>query len=235
MRIINWNCNNGISNQLQINYFKSFKADIAIIPEMKEHNIELLSPDDYIWHTNNHSNSKPKGLGVLSFNGFKLRELERDPDMEIFIPAVVSKNEFSFNLLAVWNFYSACKQGRFMGVEGEAALEYVALSHYKKNLSDPALIVGDWNQGPTFAVESYLKILKILDESKMVSLSHYFHKYNVGEEDYVTFKHPRGNLHILDHIFGSEFFKDNMTSFHIDSFSNVILSDHAPMVLDVEI
>ena len=143
MRVLLWNCNNGINKQSQISYFQSFKPDLAIIPELKEANIRTLAPSSNIWITNNHSNSKPKGLGVLAFNGLTVRQLQTNEDMEIFIPVEVQKGDFSFKLLAVWNFYSACKQGRFKGVKGEGALEYVALNHYMPTMGSPSLIVGD--------------------------------------------------------------------------------------------
>ena len=36
--------------------------------------------------------------------------------MEIYIPAKIKGNGIEFNILAIWNFYWACKQGRFKGV-----------------------------------------------------------------------------------------------------------------------
>ena len=44
MKILLWNCNNGISKQTQIDYFESFECDLAVIPELKKHNIEKLNP-----------------------------------------------------------------------------------------------------------------------------------------------------------------------------------------------
>jgi len=78
VRILSWNCNNGINKTSQIDYFKSSGPDIAIIPELKKSNIGSLSPTSWVWVTNNHSNPTPKGLGVLAFNGFQLTELPRD-------------------------------------------------------------------------------------------------------------------------------------------------------------
>ena len=102
-----------------------------------------------IWITNNHVNPRPKGLGVLTFNDFSLEVQPRDEDMEIFIPLKICKVGFSFNLLAVWNFYYACKQGRFKGVRGDNCLEWSALKHFGPKLSSPSLMVGDWNFGRT--------------------------------------------------------------------------------------
>ena len=85
MKILLWNCNNGISQPKQIDCFNSFECDLAIIPEIKEHNIETLNPNSSVWVTNNFENKSPKGLGILAFNNFTLQELSRDEDMEIFI------------------------------------------------------------------------------------------------------------------------------------------------------
>ena len=101
MNILLWNCNNGINKLEQIDYFKSFQCDLAVIPELKERNISSLEPEYAAWVTNNHSNPNPKGLGVLTFNGWQLDELPRDEDMEIYIPLRIFNSSCSFNLLAV--------------------------------------------------------------------------------------------------------------------------------------
>ena len=75
MRIIIWNCINGMGKKEQIDFFKSFDADLAILPELKQKNIDGLQPNDAIWITNNHSNKSPKGLGVLSFNKTFLKNI----------------------------------------------------------------------------------------------------------------------------------------------------------------
>ena len=84
---------------------------------MKQSNIDVIKPDRSIWQTNNHSNKYPKGLGILSFNGVEISLLEFDKDMEIYLTIKVDYKNISFNLLAVWNFYYACKQGRFKDVK----------------------------------------------------------------------------------------------------------------------
>ena len=75
MRILQWNCCNSLGTKPQIEYFKSFECDIAVLPELKESNIEGLKPSSYVWMTNNHKNPSPKGMGVLAFNGIELISL----------------------------------------------------------------------------------------------------------------------------------------------------------------
>ena len=140
MKIAIWNVMNGMGSSQQIELFKSLCVDLAILPELKYKNIDGLNPKDAVWITNNFSNKTPKGLGVLSFNDTSLRELPRDEDMEIYIPITVKHPNYAFDLLAVWNFYFACKRGRFKGVKGDGCLEWSAIRKYTKELNSNCLL-----------------------------------------------------------------------------------------------
>lgn len=232
MKILLWNCNNGMGSQEQRDYFLSFDTDIAIIPELKEHNIECLSPDDAIWATNNHTNKTPKGLGILAYNGWKLSEMPRDEDMEIYIPTLASKNNLQVKILAVWNFYWACKQGRFKGVKGEECLEWEVIRHYADFLSSDCLMVGDFNFGPTFSQGSFVELTKRLSKVNMHSLYHQYFSLPVTESEHSTFITTRKNEHHLDHVFGSGLYSQALESFDIGKLDDAILSDHAPLFLN---
>ena len=238
MKVLQWNCCNGMGTAAQIEYFQQFECDIAILPELKESNIAPLEPSSHVWITNNHDNPKPKGLGVLAFNGIELTPLPRDEDMEIYIPLRVTASNLSFNLLAVWNFYSACKQGRFKDVKGEMngidCLEWSAIRHYGSLLQDPALLIGDWNFGPTFSQAAFIKLCNLLSDLGVNSLYHQFNDLSIDESNHPTFKTTRKNFHHLDHIFGSSYFSESMKNLSVDSFDNVVLSDHVPLLLEVK-
>ena len=89
MRILLWNCNNGLGSREQIEYFKALSPDLAILPELKRENVEQLGARSFSWVTNNFTNRSPKGLGVLGFGDVEVHELERDEDMELFLPLVI--------------------------------------------------------------------------------------------------------------------------------------------------
>ena len=233
MKILLWNCNNGISKQTQIDYFKSFDSDIAVIPELKKHNIEKLNPSSSIWITNNFENKTPKGLGILGFDNVQLELLPRDEDMEIYIPIKVSTSKLNFTLLAVWNFYWACKQGRFKDLKGDNCLEWAALEHYKPILKDPSLIAGDWNFGPTFSQEAFVKLNNILNKQGIKSLYHDFENIPVTDTKNYTYKSPMKTFHHLDHMFGSSYFLNKMKNFKVSSLDEAILSDHASLLLEL--
>ena len=225
---------NGMGRPEQIDMFKSFEADLAILPELKQKNIDALCPTDAVWITNNHTNKIPKGLGVLSFNQTRLTELERDEDMEIYIPLSVQNPKYKFDLLAVWNFYFECKQGRFKGVKGEGQLEWAAIERYKAQLNTPCLFAGDWNLGPTFAEENFFGISKELKEKGMASLYHEFHGLEISESNHSTFRTPTKKYHHLDHFWGSELFTENMINYEIPPVDDAVLSDHSPVILTLK-
>ena len=218
----------------QIEYFQGFQPDIAVLPELKESNIEALNPSSYVWITNNHQNSKPKGLGVLAFNGIELISLPRDEEMEIYIPLEIKSPELNFNLLAVWNFYWACKQGRFKNLRGEDCLEWSAIKRYADFLKDPALMVGDWNFGPKCYPESFARLSDRCSNLGLKSLYHEFNTLPLEETNHPTFKTTRNNFHHIDHIFGSSHFFDSMTNLTVGSFDDVVLSDHTPLFLETK-
>lgn len=231
MRILSWNCNNGIGRSAQIAYFKSFKPDIAIVPELKKSQLEALSPDSHIWVTNNHSTSAPKGLGVLAYNGYKLAALPRDEDLNIFVPLKVARNDFSFNMLAVWNFTSFSKEEQ---IAGDGAIDFSALEQYRELFADPFLMAGEWNMGPTLAQQGLQKLLNVLNPYGVKSLYDQMTFMPRKEITNPAFRAPRNPTLHLDHMFGSSFFCDNASALNVDTFEHVVLSDHAPLVLDVD-
>ena len=226
MKIVIWNCMNGLGRPEQINMFKSFHADLAILPELKEKNIDGLDPTDAVWVTNNHTNKIPKGLGVLSFDQTRLTELERDEDMEIYIPLSVQSPKYTFDLLAVWNFYFECKQGRFKGVKGEDCLEWSAIRKYTSEFGGDCLFGGDWNFGPTFSQPAFLRMCQMFEDAGSHSLYHKANNLDWPNSNHMTFKSPTKSYHHLDHFFGSELFTENMINYEIPPVDEAVLSDH---------
>ena len=73
------------------------KPDILIIPECE--NFNLSDQSDSHWVGDNQS----KGLGVFTFNGFKI-ELYKDysDDYKYILPLVISKEEESYHVMGIW-------------------------------------------------------------------------------------------------------------------------------------
>ena len=45
MRCVFWNCMNGMGGTEQVEYFLNMQPDLAVLPELKQKNIEALSPN----------------------------------------------------------------------------------------------------------------------------------------------------------------------------------------------
>ncbi|MFT6677001.1 MAG: exonuclease III [Sulfitobacter sp.] len=226
---------NGLGNPKQISYFNDLDVDLAIIPELKQKNIEQLKPNDAVWITNNHTNKVPKGLGVLTFGDLTLTELDRDIDMELYLPLKVSGKNIDFNLLAVWNFYHACKQGRFKDAMGEDALEWAAINRHTEQLEEPCLVGGDWNFGPTFSQPAFLRMCEMYAEKGYRSLYHEFFDLDCSASEHPTYRSPTKHYHHLDHFFGTQELVDRMINLEIPDVDEAILSDHAPVVLTINL
>lgn len=224
---------NGMGRPEQIDLFKSLQPDLAILPELKEKNINALKPNDAVWITNNHENNNPKGLGLLSFNQTSLSPLSRDEDMEIYIPVSVYNPSYKFDLLGVWNFYWACKQGRFKGVRDENCLEWSAIRKYTSELKRACLFGGDWNFGPTFSQASFVEMCGMLNAAELKSLYHVKNRLEWHESNHMTYRSPTKSYHHLDHFFGSKLFVDNMVGYEIMGVDKATLSDHSPVVLSL--
>jgi exonuclease III len=231
MRILLWNCNNGLGSREQIDYFHTLAPDLAILPELKSENVKQLGANSHSWITNNFSNSSPKGLGVLGFGEVKVVELERDGDMELFMPLAVHSPELEFNLVAVWNFYHACKGGRFRGVKGDGALEWAAIAHYAASLSAPCLFGGDWNFGPTFSQRSFLRMCNLFAGYGYSSLYHVRHSLDLEQSRHSTFRSPTGHYHHLDHLFATGDLCARMLDYEVLPVDGAVRSDHAPILL----
>ena len=153
--------------------------------------------------------------------------------MEIYIPVKIKGKGIEFNLLAIWNFYWACKQGRFKDVKGDDCLEWSALRHYKSILYDPCIVMGDFNFGPTFSQEAFVYMNGVFEDMGIKGLYHQFNNLPWTETKHFTYKSPMQTFHHLDHIFGSEYFQKRMKSFSVGKLEDAVLSDHSPLVLDI--
>jgi len=232
MRVVLWNCDGGLARKVKVDFLKSLEPDVAVLPEIREAHIKALAARDSRWTTNNGKTSSPKGLGVLTFNEYGLEDFPRDNEMEIYFPLRVRSQDFSFNLLAVWNFYFASKTGRFKGVRGEGSVEYQSVHHYSSFLADPSLLVGDLNFGPDFG-RGFTKYCELLNQIDLKSLYHQDAGLNVCQTKLQTYKPNRGlNRYHLDHVFGSPLFQKGLARFQCEPLEKVPFSDHAALVVD---
>lgn len=137
MKLIAWNCHQSFRTKAEKVLLK--QPDILVLPEcempdrIQAKGIEF---SDSHWVGDN----KNKGLGIFTFNGWKIESLEEvSPRIPYVIPVRIHKEDFSFTLWAVWS--QKPENHSNYGVR-----MWKALSSYSAHLSeDRVIIAGDFN------------------------------------------------------------------------------------------
>lgn len=236
MKVITWNCNMAFRKKYK--NILSYKPDLLIIPECENpDNFKETFDSDVVWTGNN----SKKGLGVFSFNDFKI-SLHKSycEDFKYVLPIEVTiNNEKIMNLIAVWaqNNEEDPKR-RYIGNV------WCALNYYKDLLKEPIIIAGDFNWNVIWDKEKYPlygtlnDVINLLGRYGIYSTYHSIPDAIFGinavfgnEKDPTLFllKKKEKAYHI-DYIFTSQCFIDNIKSYSIGKYKDwITLSDHMPI------
>jgi exonuclease III len=260
LRIVSWNCHYGFDGE-KPNAIKEFKADILVIPECREMDMDDSGYDKE--HRNwwgDHKEAKDKldtinkekdlGIGVFWKDGITVTRLDewdnllsKNSDFRYLIPYKVKGNFEPFTLIAVW---TKNKMGA-----GDP-LDYVqkahaAVDYYYKNLdwfSGRVVLIGDFNSNSTWdnryrkecnhsALVEKLKQIEIEDCSCSLEKDNYntYYYYHNSNEYSV----------IDDYCFASAKMSDS-AKFSVPNSDQWILtngvkrwrglSDHCPIIVD---
>src|SRR5580698_717477 len=124
MRIIAWNCNMAFRNKAHL--LLEYNPDILVISECEnpaalKFPASVKQPDSIIWY-----GTKPhKGLGVLAYNGYKLKLLPvHEPAFQTILPIKATRDRKSFNLFAVWANNPSDKKNQYVGQVWQAIRRY---------------------------------------------------------------------------------------------------------------
>ncbi len=243
MRLVTWNCSMALHRK--IDALLALKPDVAIVCECASP--EILADRgsvswmeaEPVWMGRNPN----KGLGVFSFNGYSAR-LNDDfhPTLRYVAPVRID-GPARFNLLAVW------AQNASGGVtrKHQSGPLRRALTKYKAFLEDaPTVIAGDLNSNaiwdkPGWRINHMTKV-SILEERGLHSAYHRIRGERHGEETVPTHywrdRRKDGPTYHLDYVFMPEAWFEVVSGFSVGSFEDWCgsgLSDHVPLVLDVEL
>ena len=221
------------------------RPDIAIISECATPDLLIeKSTSDWIetpptWIGKNHH----KGLGVFGFNGYRLELNDRySPHLHYVAPVHITGPTY-FNLLAVWaqNVSGGNTRKRQSGPLRRG------LNRYRDFLTDqPSIIAGDMNNNaiwdrPGWCINHMTKV-RILEEMDRVSAYHAWTGERQGEESIPTHywrdRRKDGPTYHIDYIFAPRHWLPHVTEFIVGTFEDWCgngLSDHVPLVMDVQI
>ena len=206
--------------------------DILIIPECE--NLNLSDESDSHWVGDNQS----KGLGVFTFNEFKI-ELYKDysDDYKYILPLVISKDEESYHVMGVWTQKVGEKKKDHQNYIRQFQL---SLNHYDSFLNhNNVVICGDFNSNliwkRTGIDQDHQDVLDHLSDKSIYSSYHNFFDEEQGKESRPTYYHYHQEerpFHI-DFCFLSQSLINTLQSVEVGKFDDWMdLSDHVPMIIE---
>ena len=209
--------------------------DIVIIPECENINrIDLGSFSDKVTDSYWIGDNESKGLGVFTFNGFKIELYENYNDKYKYIlPLIISRENETYNLIGCWT----------KKVEG--GLEYVqnlglSLEDYNSFLNhDKVIICGDLNSNQIWDKSSkypnHTDVVEILSKKGISSSYHGFYDEKHGQETIPTYfhYHQKERPFHIDYCFLSKSLIDRLKKIEIGKYDDWMkYSDHVPMIID---
>ena len=241
MRIITWNCKQKFREDYKKIIF--LKPDVLVIQEcesLEKINFDLFSifPDDSYWIGDNTN----KGLGVFTFNNFKISPIqEYTNELKYILPLKIYNNNNSFNLMGVWT--------QKLGEKTKNHINYIrqvqlSIKKYKPFLnSDNVIICGDFNsnliwENPHRVDYDHKDVVESLERMNIFSSYHYFKNEDQGKELTPTYfhHHKREKPFHLDYCFLSKNLMDKLVNVEVGKFEDFIeVSDHLPIILDLNV
>ena len=226
MKILTWNCNQGIGNDFSA--IDDFKADVMIIQECEKLDANSISGYNSHWIGNNNR----KGLAVLT------RE-KSEFQTELFNAALIYFLPVSFQdtaILGVWAFNRRAKRK----IEGSSGFPIDAINHYKDWLKSHknVIVAGDFNNGPRWDTPGSKNNFHTFNsELNKLGLHSAYHARSgefPGKESKSTYFHQRNyakGFHI-DYIFSNLSGKVKVDIGDFKDWSK--LSDHMPLITELE-
>lgn len=242
MRIVTWNCNMALHRKFDA--LISLRPDIAIVPECADPETlrrKMEFPDDVrvVWVGENSN----KGLGIFAFNKHNIDiASDHDPEIRHIAPVHISGVN-SFNLLAVWamntkeNGWSAKRRAPFLS----------SLDRYPTFLeNNPSMIAGDFNNHVRWDKPGHRNNqADAVDRLKSMGLVSAYHTHNGLEHGaetepthYWRDRSKEGPTYHIDYIFLPVDWASHMTEMTVGTFEDWCgnkLSDHVPLVVDIDI
>jgi exodeoxyribonuclease-3 len=237
MKIITWNCNMVFRKKAE--YIFAHKPDILVIPECE--NQERLKfteglqlPTDILWYGKN----QHKGIGVFSFNGYKLKLLDcHNASFKNILPISVTDGKIDFILFAIWANNPDDKDGAYV------TQVWKALNYYENLLSESkTILIGDFNSNTIWDKPrregNHSTVIAKLEAKQIFSTYHVFYNQIQGKEEHPTlfmYRHKDKPYH-LDYCFASIDFIKNMKSVEIGKYEDWTMhSDHKPLIVEFEL
>ena len=210
--------------------------DIVVIPECENiDRIDLGSFSDKVTDSYWIGDNDSKGLGVFTFNGFKI-ELYDDYDdqYKYILPLIISRDNESYNVIGCWT--KITDDYEYIG-----QLQY-SLKHYDSFLNNENVIIcGDLNRNQYWEKMgghdlNHQEVVDKLSKKGIHSSYHNFFNEEQGKETTPTFYlyHKEDRPFHIDYCFLSKSLIDRLKKVEIGKYNDWMkFSDHVPLIIDI--
>lgn len=237
MKLITWNCQGAFRKKNQV--VLEHRPDILVIQEC-EHTDKLglgstiPQPNDFYWY----GDSIHKGIAIYSYSDYRFELLpDFNPEFRYVLPFRVTKNGQSFILFAIWAMHNKQNyEARYIGQV------WHAINYYTSLLSDPILLIGDFNSNKIWDYDSrvgnHSDVVNKLSENNIHSIYHHYFNIEQGKEKHPTFFLQRklNKPYHIDYCFASADFIDKVQGVEIGTYEKWALhSDHSPLIITIDV
>lgn len=214
----------------------AYKPDILIIPECEK--LERISfgmyenqPTDSIWY----GELPTKGIGVFTFNGYKIELLDvHNTEFKYILPLSIYNDHTTLTVFAVW---AQKTRNQYNYTEHV----WHALNYYGNLLdADNVVLAGDFNSNTIWDKPSqtinHLAIVEFLKGKNIHSTYHHFHKQIQGQEMHNTFYmyKKKAQPYHLDYCFASKGLIEKIIDVEVGDYESWgKLSDHVPLIVNL--
>ena len=213
-----------------------YKPDLMIIPECESlDKISAPEKSDSCWIGDNIH----KGLGIFSFNDFKIEIYKNYIDkFKYILPITISNATKSYKVIAVWTKKVEERKKNHINYIKQL---YLALEEYKEFIdNDNVIICGDLNSNlfwkRTGIDKNHQDVLDQLTANNIYSAYHHFYNEKQGKETQATYYHyhKKDRPFHIDFCFLSKNLIENLKNMEIGKYEDWIkLSDHVPLIIDI--
>ncbi|MDB5137872.1 MAG: hypothetical protein JWP37_4475 [Mucilaginibacter sp.] len=216
-----------------------YDPDILIVPECENPDVLKFSlfskqPDNIIWYGENPN----KGLGVFSFNDYKLQLLTiHNSDFKTVLPISVTRGPVDFTMFAIWANNPSDTINQYIGQVWKAIHNYDELIKNEKTI-----LIGDFNSNTIWDKPrrkwNHSAVVEALELKQIKSTYHHHFKQVQGKEKHATFhlyRHLNKPYH-LDYCFASNELMEKLQYVEIGRHEDWKMhSDHMPLIVNFNI
>lgn len=229
MRIVTWNCRGAFHRKAAA--LLALNPDIAIVQECAAPGKWLLMCAG--WQALWHGADSPIGVAVLAREGYRLAPGAPLTDqIRCFLP-VFCDGSIPCGVMGVWTKQGHRGQRSYVGQLALALDEYADfLAH------QPCILAGDlnsnaiWDRGKPW---QHLAVAARLEAMGFASVYHHFHQERYGYELLPTYRHNTGQPFHLDYCFLPAPWIDRVIDVKVGDDWWLTLSDHRPIVVDIDL